>query len=82
MNLGIHFHDLAPMPFEERVAHTKAFESFPGITALTPGFAICLKKVFAKNDVDFAVLGYYLNLLHPEAEELKRIQAIYIGKQP
>lgn len=44
---------------------------------LTPGFASCLKKEFVKADVDIAVLGCYLNLLNPDAQQLAQIKNTY-----
>lgn len=90
MNLGIRFHDTESLPFEERVAAvrrqgfgcvhlalSKAFEPFAGPDALTPGFAMHIKNAFARNELDIAVLGCYLNLLHPDARELADIQSAY-----
>ena len=48
-------------------------------SALTPGFAAYLRKMFAANDVDVAVLGCYLNLAHPDPLELKKIQNRYFA---
>ncbi|MCR4950081.1 MAG: sugar phosphate isomerase/epimerase [Solobacterium sp.] len=47
--------------------------------ALTEGLAQYTKRVFAKNDLDVAVLGCYLNLAHPDPDKLKEIQAKYYG---
>jgi len=47
--------------------------------ALNEGLAVYTKKVFAKQDLDVAVLGCYLNLAHPDPEELKKIQSRYYG---
>ncbi|MDR1736542.1 MAG: sugar phosphate isomerase/epimerase [Oscillospiraceae bacterium] len=90
MNIGIRFHDTEDISFEERVANikeqgfgcahvalNKSFAGFAGDTAMTPGFAMYLKKVFARNEIDIAVLGCYLNLLHPDPEKLKSIQETY-----
>jgi sugar phosphate isomerase/epimerase len=90
MQVGIRFHDTEKLPFEERlkVIHKQGFtcthialkkaEDLPYATdALTPGYALWLKHQFAKNHIDVAVLGNYLNLANPNREKLKEIQARY-----
>ena len=44
---------------------------------MTEGLAMHVKRVFAQNDLDLAVLGCYLNLAHPDPEKRKEIQAKY-----
>ena len=46
-------------------------------SALTPGYAAYLRRLFAKNELDIAVLGNYLNLAHPDADALHAIQEKY-----
>ena len=45
--------------------------------ALTEGLAMHIKRVFAQNGLDIAVLGCYLNLAHPDPEKLREIQSRY-----
>ena len=45
--------------------------------ALTPGYAMYLKRLFEKNELDIAVLGCYLNLANPNPEKLKEIVEKY-----
>ena len=45
--------------------------------AMTEGLAMHVKRVFARNDLDVAVLGCYLNLAHPDPAKLKEIQSKY-----
>ena len=45
--------------------------------AMTEGLAMHVKRVFARNDLDVAVLGCYLNLAHPDPARLKEIQSKY-----
>ncbi len=85
MQIGIRLHDIEPGTLEQRVmrAHEQGFtcghlalaktvtEHSVANSALTPGYAAYLRKMFAKYDVDIAVLGCYLNLAHPDPEELK-----------
>ena len=47
--------------------------------ALTPGLAMYMKNVFAKNNVDIAVLGCYLNLANPNPEQLAKITHRYMA---
>ena len=47
--------------------------------ALTPGYAMYLKKLFAKNGLDIAVLGCYLNLANPNEEQLAKITHRYLA---
>lgn len=93
MQLGIRLHDTKKLPFEERIADvhglgfacghlalSKVIGEFPTDDgALTPGLAMYIKKVFAKNDVDIAVLGCYLNLANPNPEKLAAIQKRYMA---
>lgn len=91
MQLGIRLHDTKKLPFEERIADvhelgfacghlalSKVISEFPTDDgALTPGLAMYIRKVFAKNDVDIAVLGCYLNLANPNPEKLTQITNRY-----
>lgn len=84
MQLGIRLHDTTELPFEERIAQvhalgftcghlalSKVIDEFPTTDeALTPGLAMYIRNVFARNQVDIAVLGCYLNLATPDREEL------------
>ena len=92
MQLGIRLHDIKKAPFEERlaIAHEQGFacghlalakviSEYPvNDGALTPGFALYLKKLFAKNELDVAVLGCYLNLANPNEESLAKIKRRYL----
>lgn len=93
MQLGIRLHDTKKLPFEERIAdvHELGFqcghlalgkvitEFSTKDEALTPGLAMYIKKVFAKNDVDIAVLGCYLNLADPNQEQLAKTMHRYMA---
>ena len=46
-------------------------------TSMTEGMGAYFKRVFAKNDLDIAVLGCYLNLVHPDSEEREKIKECY-----
>ena len=91
MQVGIRLHDTKVQPLPQRLAETRAqgfscahvalgkvIEDFP-ITngTLTPGFAMYLRKLFAANDLDVAVLGCYLNLANPNQKQLEEDIATY-----
>jgi sugar phosphate isomerase/epimerase len=93
MQFGIRLHDAKQAPLEERlnivkgqgfecahVALSKVIsDNSVENSALTPGYAMYLKKLFAKNELDIAVLGCYLNLATPDASELKATQDKYMA---
>lgn len=82
IQLGLRLHDAENLPMEEllpvvkkkgytcvHLALSKAMKEYPcGPSALTPGYAHYLKNLFAKNEMEVAVLGNYLNLAHPDPE--------------
>ena len=47
--------------------------------ALNEGLACYTRRVFGQQGLDIAVLGCYLNLAHPDPEELKKIKSRYFG---
>lgn len=47
--------------------------------ALTEGLALYVRRVLARQELDVAVLGCYLNLAHPDPEQLRSIQSRYYG---
>jgi sugar phosphate isomerase/epimerase len=93
MQIGIRLHDIKKAPLEERlaIAHEQGFtcghlalskviSEYPTDDgALTPGLALYLKRLFAKNELDVAVLGCYLNLTNPNSESLKKITNRYMA---
>ncbi|MBS6646230.1 MAG: sugar phosphate isomerase/epimerase [Clostridiaceae bacterium] len=93
MQLGIRLHDTEPGTLEERLVMAKE-QGFTCVhlalsktitehsvkpAALTPGFAMHLKKIFTRHDMDIAVLGCYLNLANPDEKALKEIQEAYLA---
>lgn len=93
MQLGIRLHDIEKAPLEKRLQIAKAqgfrcghlalskviSEYSVADGALTPGFACYLKNLFAKSEIDVAVLGCYLNLANPNEESLRKNQARYLS---
>lgn len=93
MQLGIRLHDALELPLEERLANVnkqgfqcahvalkKVISEYSAEnSALTPGLAMYLKNLFAKNNIDIAVLGCYLNLATPDEKELKESIETYMA---
>lgn len=84
MQIGVRLHDGEKLPLEEllpkvwgrgfkcgHLALSKSISEYSvGVSALTPGLAMYLKRLFEKNEIDIAVLGCYLNLCTPDEEAL------------
>lgn len=93
MQLGIRLHDTINLPIEERLAHVRSLgfacghmalgkvisEYSTGDEALTPGMAMYLRRQFAKNDLDCAVLGCYLDLSTTDPEKLAQVTKRYLA---
>jgi len=91
MQIGIRAHDMERVPVEQLVkniaekgfkgtqlALSKAiYEVSTDTAAMTPGFALYLKRLFAKHDVDVSVLGCYLNLVDSDKDALDKVKDIY-----
>ena len=84
MQIGLRLHDSVDLPLAERLQAVKtqgfscvhvALSKLRGETAeaaaLTPGYAMYLRRTFAEAGLDIAVLGNYLNLANPNPESLK-----------
>ena len=94
MQLGIRLHDVEPGTIEERLpkvrqqgfscAHLALSKTVQEYSvrnaALTPGYAMYLRRLFAKHAMDIAVLGCYKNLAHPDLTELRAIQDTYYAQ--
>ncbi len=93
MQFGIRLHDAINAPLEERLAAVKEqgfecchlalskviSENSVADSALTPGYAMYLRRLFDKYGLDVAVLGCYLNLANPDENQLKAIQNKYLA---
>lgn len=93
MQLGIRLHDIKKASLAERLAiakeqgftcgHlalSKVISEYPvDDGALTPGYALYLKRLFAEYGLDVAVLGCYLNLANPNEESLRKITHRYMA---
>ncbi|KAB8137585.1 sugar phosphate isomerase/epimerase [Gracilibacillus oryzae] len=88
LNLGIRGHDIAFQEPEQiakeaaskglgavQLALAKSFPDLPTQTgSLSPGFAKYMYKAFADHDINIAILGCYINMIHPD--ETKREQLL------
>ena len=91
IQLGLRLHDGEKLPIEEllplvrakgftcvHMALTKSMKETPCTpSSLTPGYAGWLKRQLAKNELDIAVLGNYLNLAHPDPNAITQAQEKY-----
>ena len=91
IQFGLRLHDAEKLPIEQvlplvrqkgfscvHLALSKSLKEVPNTpSALTPGYAAYLRRLFAKNELDVAVLGNYLNLAHPDTDALHAIQEKY-----
>ena len=91
MQIGIRAHDMEHVPIEQLVTNiaNKGFKAcqlalpksitnvHTDVSAMTPGFALYLKRLFADAGVDVSVLGCYYNLADPNPENLKNTMEIY-----
>ena len=93
IQLGLRLHDAEALPVEQmlplvrqkgftcaHLALSKLFKDLPcTYSALTPGYAHYLRRVFAENGIDIAVIGNYLNLLNPDEAYLKTAMDKYVA---
>lgn len=91
IQFGLRLHDAEKLPLEQvlplvrqrgftcaHLALSKSLKEVPNTpSALTPGYAAYLRRLFAQNGIDIAVLGNYLNLAHPDEDALHAIQEKY-----
>ena len=91
VQFGIRLHDVKGCTLEEKIknakcqgfccvhlALSKVMGEIPsGDGALTPGYAMYVRKLFERAGLDIAVLGCYLNLAHPDEKELQKILGNY-----
>ncbi|WP_054788475.1 TIM barrel protein [Gracilibacillus dipsosauri] len=89
LNLGIRAHDITyqdPEQIAEEVsskglgsvqlALAKSFPNLPTQTgALSPGFGKYMYQAFSKKKVNIAILGCYINMIHPNVEKRKQLLA-------
>lgn len=93
MQIGIRLHDAAGSTMEERLNNARAqgfacthlaiskvtHHNIFDTGALTPGYAMHIKRLHAQNGLDVAVLGCYLDLVQKDEAALARTQSAYIA---
>jgi sugar phosphate isomerase/epimerase len=85
IRIGLRAHDYGRLPPAElaqtiaaygvesvQLALSKALSCPPASGSLSPGYARSLRKTFAENSVAIAVLGCYINPVHPDRDERER----------
>lgn len=87
MNLGIRAHDIENRPLDELVdeiagkglssVQLALAKSFPELNtklgSLSPGLAHHISSAFHKRNIQIAVLGCYINMIHPDLEERRKV---------
>ena len=86
-NIGIRAHDMDNVPLEQltktisekgltsvQLALAKSFSDYfaTGTGSLSPGYAYQISRAFEKEDIQIAVLGCYINMIHPDDEERRK----------
>lgn len=93
MQIGLRLHDGEKLPIElllpkvrekgfkcVHIALGKSISEYKvGVSAMTPGFAMYLKNLFAENHLDISIIGCYLNLATPDEVELKASLEKYLA---
>lgn len=59
-------------PGSIQLALAKAFSDYPGPGGMSPGYAREIRKVFEKRNIAIAVLGCYINPVHPDEAQRDR----------
>ncbi|MDQ0232895.1 sugar phosphate isomerase/epimerase family protein [Metabacillus malikii] len=85
MNIGIRAHDIEKLPLEELVnviankglkgvqlALAKSFDFNTKNGSLSPGMAHHIGSAFRNKNIQIAVLGCYINMIHPDKDERKK----------
>ena len=85
IRIGLRAHDYGRLPPAElaqtvaaygaesiQLALSKALSCPPAAGSLSPGYARCLRKTFEERGVAVAVLGCYINPVHPDQDERER----------
>jgi L-ribulose-5-phosphate 3-epimerase len=82
IQIGLRAHDYGRLPPEQladtiaayhpesiQLALGKAIVPSPDLGSLSPGYARRIKKIFEARDISIAVLGCYINPVHPDREQ-------------
>ncbi|MBE0343942.1 sugar phosphate isomerase/epimerase, partial [Paenibacillus sp. 28ISP30-2] len=85
-NLGIRAHDIENVPLQEAVniisskgltsvqlAVSKSLNDInTKLGSFSPGIAHYISSIFRKKDVQIAVLGCYINMIHPDPSQRRK----------
>lgn len=91
LQMGIRLHDAEKLPIDQLLpairrqgmtcCHLALKKSFPDVactpSSLTPGYANWLKRTFEQGGIQIAILGNYLNLLHPDPDYIAQAVELY-----
>ncbi|MCS2608646.1 sugar phosphate isomerase/epimerase family protein [Halomonas dongshanensis] len=90
MNIGIRAHDLPKQPLDElgdtlsmrqlniiQLALGKSFDLTPEPGFITPGLANHIRRSFSDKEVRIAVLGCYVNIIHPDRQQRKQALSLF-----
>ena len=85
LRIGLRAHDYGTLPPEQladkiaaynaesiQLALSKALVPAPVPGSLSPGYARCIRKIFERRDISIAVLGCYINPIHPDTNEREK----------
>jgi sugar phosphate isomerase/epimerase len=85
IQIGLRAHDYGKLPPEQladviasyhpesiQLALAKALGSAPGPGYMSPGFARRVRKIFEARNISIAVLGCYINPIHPDPDEREK----------
>jgi sugar phosphate isomerase/epimerase len=90
IRIGLRAHDYGRLPPEElartiaaygvesvQLALSKALSASPAPGSLSPGYARTLRKTFEEEGLAIAVLGCYINPVHPDRDERERSLGLF-----
>jgi sugar phosphate isomerase/epimerase len=90
IRIGLRAHDYGCLPPAElartiaaynvesvQLALSKALSRPPAAGSLSPGYARSMRKIFEENGIAIAVLGCYINPVHPDRDERERGLALF-----
>ena len=85
LRIGLRAHDYGTLPPEQladtiaaynaesiQLALSKAFIPAPFPGSLSPGYARRIRKIFEQRNISIAVLGCYINPVHPDPDEREK----------
>ncbi|MCL2479530.1 MAG: sugar phosphate isomerase/epimerase [Treponema sp.] len=90
IQIGLRAHDYGRLPPQQladiiadyhpesiQLALTKALNPAPSPGALSPGYARHIRRVFEARSISIAVLGCYINPIHPDPDEREKALASF-----